>query len=76
MTYQSFIQSNHAIIATRRRPIDKQYVSDLDLSTDGFNIWWNKTFARHTKVVADAWALMRTHQRVGASAGLRSGQSH
>jgi hypothetical protein len=76
MTYQSFGQPDHALFAGRKRPSDKQLPSNLDLSADGFNTWWNRTFARHIDVIAQASALVRAHQSHNISADTRGGQSH
>jgi hypothetical protein len=35
-------------------------------ANDCFNIWWQKTAAQHTAVVAQASALIRVHRRVNS----------
>jgi hypothetical protein len=76
MAYHGFSQPDHALFAARRRLSDKQHPSNLDVSADGFIIWWNKTFARHIDVIAQASALVRAHQDSNTSADTRGGQSH
>jgi phage-related tail protein len=45
-------------------------------AADGFETWWQKTFAQHSAMVAQASALMRAHQRVSAASDSRVGQDH
>jgi hypothetical protein len=46
--------------AARNRLNDQQFHPSLNLGTNGFGTWWNKTSAQHTDVVEQASALMRT----------------
>ena len=47
---------------------EQQFHPSLNLDTNGFGTWWNKTSAQHTDVVQQASALMRAHRRVRAEA--------
>jgi hypothetical protein len=76
MIYHGFNQPNGAPFAPRKRVSEKHLPSNLDLSADGFDTWWNRTFAQHTAVIAQASALMHAHQRVTDSTDTRVGQSH
>jgi hypothetical protein len=75
MTYSCFNQSNGTLLTTRKSPCGKQIRSNAALSADGFDTWWNKTYARHTAVVAQASALMRAYQHDHFLAGAQVGQS-
>jgi hypothetical protein len=50
--------------AAPNEPGGKQLHPDFVFAADGFDIWWKKTFAQHTAMVAQASALMRTHRCV------------
>jgi hypothetical protein len=64
------------LLAARKRHLDKQFPQNPDLAADGFEIWWQRTFAEHTAVAAQASALIRAH-RLGNSAGeFGAGQPH
>jgi len=76
MATQSFNQQGDVHFATRKRSSDNQLPSNLDHSADGFDIWWNRTFALHAAVLAQASALKRTYQRVRSTEGARAGQAH
>jgi len=55
--------------------IKKAISSNLNLAADGFNIWWNKTVAQHTAVVAQASALVRAYRHVSSDGETRIGQA-
>jgi hypothetical protein len=56
--------------AVRKLQDEARAIPTPTLPTSGFNIWWQKTFAQHTAMAAEAYALMRADRRV-SSAGLR-----
>ena len=55
--------------STKIRPVH-------DAANDGFNIWWQKTAAQHTAVVAQASALIRAHRRFNSVDEACIGQTH
>ena len=66
MAYQGYNPPSDMPFAGRYKPSEKQCHPDLDRAVDGFEIWWKRTFAQHTAVVAQASALMRAHRRVSS----------
>jgi hypothetical protein len=76
MTYQKFNPPGNIPFAARNKSIGKQFHPDLNLSADGFDVWWKKTFAQHAAVVAQASALMRAHRRVSSVGEARIEQAH
>jgi hypothetical protein len=50
--------------AARKKRKDLDILPNPSLAADGFNIWWQKTGAQHTDVVAQASDLIRLHRRV------------
>jgi hypothetical protein len=52
--------------ARSNRPNGQQFHPKLTLSTDGFETWWNKTYAQHTAAIAQADQLVRAIRRVSA----------
>ena len=74
MAYQGMNPPGDIHFATRKDPSGRQLHPVLNLAADGFDIWWNKTFAQHTAVVAQASALMRAHQRVSSVGEAQSGR--
>jgi hypothetical protein len=76
MAYVGHNPAGELHFAARSRSNDKHSYPSLDLATDGFNIWWEKTFAQHTDMLAQASALMRAHRQVGAVGETHVGQAH
>jgi hypothetical protein len=60
----------------RQRLNDRQSHPNLNPAADGYDSWWQKTFAHHTAVVAQASALMRAHRQVSAASESRDSQAH
>jgi len=61
----------------RGKKLENQHmIPASSLTIDGFNTWWQKTFALHTAMTAEASALMRTHRRDSAASRARAGQTH
>ena len=59
------------------RKLDNQHIiPNPSLGVDGFNIWWQKIFAQHTAIAAEASALMRAHSRVCPASQARDGHTH
>jgi len=50
-------------LTERRTSNGRESPSTLTPASDGFDTWWQKTFAVHTAVVAQASALVRAHRR-------------
>ncbi len=75
MAYQGFNPAGDLHFTARNKPSDKQFHPDLKVAADGFDVWWNKTFAQHAAVVAQASALMRAHRRVSSHGETRIGQT-
>jgi len=67
MAYRRFNTTGDIPFATQKKQGEKQSHPDLNLAADGFDIWWNKTFAQHTAVLAQASALMHAHRRVSST---------
>ena len=63
-------QGVNSTIGGRIAPTDKPNYNKIrpvqDVANDVFNIWWQKTAAQHTAVVAQASALIRVHRRVNS----------
>jgi len=76
MAYQGINQAGDIPFTARQKPSEKRLHPDLNLTADGFDIWWKKTFAQHTAMVAQASALMRAHRRVSSVSEARIGQAH
>jgi hypothetical protein len=76
MAYQGVMQPGDALLEAGKCPSNEQIPTTLDLSADGFDIWWKRTAERHAAVVSQASALMRAHQRLRYPADIRVGQSH
>ena len=53
--------------AARKKRDEQQFHPDSKLAPDGFDIWWQKTFAQHTAVFAEASALVRAHRGIGSA---------
>jgi len=75
MAYQGINPTGDITFTTQKAPSEKQSHPDLSLGADGFDIWWNKTFAQHTAVLAQASALMRAHRRVSSTRKTGIGQA-
>jgi len=75
MTYRGINQAGDISFVARNKPNERQLHPDPNLAADGFDMWWNKTFAQHTAVVAQASALMRAHLRVSSASETRIGQA-
>jgi hypothetical protein len=73
MAYQECNAVGAVTLAAQKRPNEKTLHSDL--SADGFDIWWKKTFAQHAAVVAQASTLMRAYRRVSSDGETRIGQA-
>jgi len=76
MSNKGFGETCDAYPAMRKRSCDNQPRSSLDHSAEGFDIWWNRTFARHAAVVAQASALKRAYQRASSSDKAGNAQAH
>jgi hypothetical protein len=55
---------------------DRQSHPNLNPVADDFDTWWQKTFAQHTALVAQASSLMRAHQRVSVASESRVSHAH
>lgn len=73
MATQCFNQQDEVLVASRKRSSDPQLPSIHAHSSEGFHIWWDRTSAQHSAVVAQASALKRAYQRVSSSNGARAG---
>jgi hypothetical protein len=73
---QQFKPQGSELPAARDKVIEQQFYPNMNLASDGFEIWWHKTFAQHTAMVAQASALMRAHRRVSAANESRASQAH
>jgi hypothetical protein len=45
----------------------KSSLPSLDLTLETFDVWWQRVFAQHVVLAAQASALIRAHRRVSAS---------
>jgi hypothetical protein len=75
-SHQQFNSQFGQLFTARERLNDRQSHLNLNPAADGFDTWWQKTFAEHTAVVAQASALMRTHRRISATSESRVSQAH
>jgi hypothetical protein len=73
---QGFNPQGVQLFATRKKLNDRYVHPNHNAAADGFDVWWQKTFALHTAVVAQASALMRAHRRVNSAGEARTGHSH
>jgi hypothetical protein len=48
----------------------------LNINVGSFDIWWQRVFADHTVMAAQASALMRAHRQIGASSEPLANQAH
>jgi hypothetical protein len=71
-----FNQSDNVLLTKQKRQDQEQLPPNFDLCSDGFNLWWNRTIARHTAVIAQASELIRTHRSDSYPTGTRTKQSH
>jgi hypothetical protein len=62
--------------AVRKKPNDQHINPISSLAADGFDIWWQKTFAQHSAMASEASALMRTHRRLSSANHARVGKTH
>jgi hypothetical protein len=60
--------------AVRNKQDAQHNIPNPRLAADGFNIWWQKTFAQHTAMAAEASTLMP--RRVSSAGQACSGQIH
>ena len=74
-SHQQFDSQCGQLFTSRKGLNDRQLHPNLNPATDGLNIWWQKTFAQHSAVVARASALMRAHRRVSAASESRLSQA-
>lgn len=74
--YPGFNAQPSQRFAVRKPLSSQQFHSNQGPATDGFDIWWQKTFAQHVAVVAEASALMRAHQRIASTSQARVGNTH
>lgn len=74
-TYQGSRPQSAQISSIRANLHGQQLHSNPNVASDGFDIWWQKTSAMHTAVVAQASALMRAHRRVSSEFGAKAGQA-
>jgi acyl-CoA reductase-like NAD-dependent aldehyde dehydrogenase len=75
-SYQQLNPQCGQLFTERKRLNDRESHPNLNPAADGFDTWWQKTFAQHTAMVAQASALMRAHRRVSASIESRVNQAH
>jgi hypothetical protein len=75
MAYQGINPADEIRFAAQNKQGGKQSHPDLNLGADGFDLWWKRTFAQHTAVVAQASALMRAHRRVSSAGENRIGSA-
>jgi len=71
-----FNARSHRPTAVRKEPNEQHTLPNSTLSAAGFNIWWQKTFAQHAAMAAEASALMRAHRRVSSGWQGRLGPTH
>jgi hypothetical protein len=76
MAHRGFNLPVDLLLAARKAPADKHIHSNLSLTADGFDNWWQKTFAQHTAMAAEASALLRAHRRVNSADQARTQQAH
>jgi hypothetical protein len=62
--------------AARKVLSNQQFHPNPSSVTDGFDIWWQKTFAQHMAVVAEMSALVLAHRRNGSAGRTRPEQAH
>jgi hypothetical protein len=74
--YPGFNAQSSKPFATRRTLNHQQVHSIQGSATDGFDIWWQKTFAQHTAMAAELSALMRADRRVNPIWQAHVGQTH
>ena len=72
---QEFNAQRSLLLGARKKLDDQYVIPNSSLAAGGFNIWWQKTFAQHTAMAAEASALMRTHSRVSSANQARDGQA-
>jgi hypothetical protein len=75
-SYQQLNPQCGLLFTVRKKLNDRQSHLNLNPGADGFDIWWQKTFAQHTAVLEQASALMRAHRRVGVASESRLSQAH
>jgi len=54
-------------LAPHKKRNEEHFHLDSSLANSGFDIWWQKTFAQHTAVFAEASALVRAHRGIGSA---------
>ena len=75
MAYRGTSPAGAIHTAARYKSCEKQFHPEMRLASDGFDIWWRKTFAQHTAVVEQAYALMRAHRQSSSTGEAHVGQA-
>jgi hypothetical protein len=75
-TYQQLNPQCGRLPAAHNRLNEQQFPPNMNLVVGGFDIWWHKTFAQHTAVIAQASAIMRAHRGVSSGSDPRVSQTH
>jgi hypothetical protein len=75
-SYQQLNPRCDRLVPARNRLNGRQSHPNLDPAADGFDNWWQKTFAQHSAVVAQASTLMRALRRASAASESRVSQAH
>lgn len=58
MVYQNIRLAGGKISTMHNELNNKQPNQAMGTTTDGFDLWWNKIFAQHADMVAEASAIM------------------
>ena len=74
--YPEFSSQSSQLFPLKRSLNDQHTAPNPSLASDGFNIWWQKTFAQHTSMAAEASALMLAHRRGSSASQVRVRQTH
>jgi hypothetical protein len=75
-SYQQLNPQRGQLLTGRQRLNDRQSHPNLNPASDGFESWWQRTFAQHTAVAAQASALMRAHRQFSAASQSSVGHAH
>jgi hypothetical protein len=62
--------------AARNTPNDQWLHPCLNINAGSLDCWWQRVFAHHAVMAAQADALIRAHRRISASSESRANQAH
>ncbi len=74
--HQGFDPQGAQFHVVRKKQSVQPFHPTLYLTADGFDIWWNRTLAQRSAVVAQASAPLRADRPVGSAIGVQAGQVH